>query len=313
MSDDAHMTVPVEGGKHRRPIAPIAEVGAPAGAPTAAVIDAPDGPRVAAGVIAGDVAAKPKRKPLSFWQELPLLVALAVVLAVLIKTFAFQAFVIPSESMESTIMISDRVMTNKLVYDFRDPHRGEVVVFERTGAWPNLTNTDVPKNPLSRWMQSAGKFIGFVPSGTDFIKRVVGLPGDTVACCDAKGHMTVNGQPLDETAYTQGSNVTSSRQLNFTSVVVPAGQLFVMGDNREHSSDARFFGTIPIDKVVGRAVFVMWPQAHWKGLRVPAPVEQFATPASGAMGAVPSLGAVVLVLPLAGLRARRRRLRRTAA
>ena len=313
MSDDAGMTVPVEGGKHRRQDAPIAEVGAPSVSPPVAVAPVAVAPvaiaprAVAPGVV---LAGKPKRKPLSFWQELPLLVALAVVLAVLIKTFAFQAFVIPSESMESTIMTNDRVMTNKVVYDFRDPHRGEVVVFERNGAWPELTHTDAPKNRIGRWVQSAGKFIGFVPSGTDFIKRVVGLPGDTITCCDAQNRMLVNGQPIDESAYVQGS----SAQMGWKGPVkVPAGELFVMGDNREHSSDARVFGTVPIDKVVGRAVFVMWPQSHWKGLRVPTPVEQFATPAAGAMGAAP-LGAVALVLPIAALRARRRRhLRRTAA
>ncbi|MDQ1714631.1 MAG: signal peptidase [Frankiaceae bacterium] len=315
MSDDARMTVPDEGGKHRRQDEPIPEVGAPLAAST--VVEAPDGsdavaPATVDGVAApGVVARKAKRKPLTFWQELPLLVALAVVLAVLIKTFAFQAFVIPSESMESTIMTNDRVMTNKLVYDFRDPHRGEVVVFERTGAWPELTNMDVPKSSLGRVVQDAGKFIGFVPSGTDFIKRVIGLPGDTIACCDAQNRMLVNGQPLDESAYVQGS----SAQMGWKGpVTVPAGELFVMGDNREHSSDARVFGTVPINKVVGRAVFVMWPREHWKGLRVPATVEQFSTPPSGAMGALPSLGAVALVLPLAGLRARRRRrLRRPAA
>ncbi len=271
-----------------------------AGSPAATVVAEP----------APDAAGKRRRKPLTFWQELPLLVALAVILAVLIKTFAFQAFVIPSESMESTIMTSDRVMTNKLVYDFRDPHRGEVIVFERTGAWPELTNTEVPAGGVARALNSAGKFIGFVPSGTDFIKRVVGLPGDVISCCDAQNHMLVNGKPIDESGYIQGS----SAEMGWKGpVTVAPGQLFVMGDNRERSSDARVFGTIPIDKVVGRAVFVMWPRSHWRGLGVPAAVEQFAA-APAAAGVAPPLAAFALVLPLAGLRARRRRrFRRTGS
>ena len=245
-----------------------------------------------------------KRKPLTFWQELPLLVVLAVVLAVIIKTFAFQAFVIPSESMESTVMKFDRVMTNKLVYDIRDPHRGEVVVFARTGNWPVIEDTSMPTNPVKHAFKKFGQFIGFVPSGTDFIKRVVGLPGDVVTCCDAADHILVNGQPLDETAYTQGNNATSSRSLGFLSVTVPKGELLVMGDNRGDSRDGREFGTIPIDSVVGRAVVVMWPASHWKGLRAPSAVEKFAAPAASGM---PSVGALGVVVPIAALRFRRRR------
>ncbi|MDQ1723967.1 MAG: signal peptidase [Frankiaceae bacterium] len=244
-----------------------------------------------------------KRKRLGFWQELPLLIALAVVLAVLIKTFAFQAFVIPSASMESTIMTWDRVMTNKLVYDFRDPHRGEVVVFKRTGGWPELSKPTMPTNPVKRAFKRFGQFVGLAPSGTDFIKRVVGLPGDVVSCCDASDHFLINGQPLDETAYTQGVNTTSSLRLSFTSVTVPKGQLLVMGDNRGDSRDGREFGTIPIDSVVGRAVLVMWPASHWKGLRVPTAVEKFSAPATSAL---PVAGGLGLVFPIALVRSRRR-------
>ena len=241
-----------------------------------------------------------KRKPLTFWQELPILVTVAVVLAMLIKTFAFQAFVIPSASMESTIMTHDRVITNKFVYDFRDPHRGEVVVFARTGSWPDEGLNEKPPNAIGKALQ----FIGLMPAGTDFIKRVVGLPGDVVKCCDATDHILVNGKPLEETAYTQGSNTKSSQRLHFTTVTVPPGRLFVMGDNRENSQDARVYGTIPIDSVVGRAAFVMWPVSHWKGLRVPTAVEKFSAPAAGA---APLTGALGVVLPIAGGRAWRRR------
>ena len=253
------------------------------------------------------VPARRKRKQLTFWQELPLLVALAIVLAVIIKMFAFQAFVIPSESMQNTVLVNDRVMTNKLVYLTRDPHRGEVVVFNRTGDWPELTDISEPENTVGKALAKAGKFIGFVPSGTAFIKRVIGLPGDTIACCK-DGHMLVNGQPLDESAYVQGINDPAS--LTGT-VTVPEGHIFVMGDNRQHSSDSRFNGTIPIDSVVGRAAVVMWPRQHWKGLRVPASVEDFsAAPAARGMAPTPAVAALAVVTPIAFVRHRRRLRRR---
>ncbi|MCU1676408.1 MAG: lepB [Frankiales bacterium] len=237
-----------------------------------------------------------------------MLVAVAVVLAVLIKTFAFQAFVIPSESMESTIMTNDRVMTNKLVYDFRDPHRGEVVVFERTGTWPDKSQR--PARGLAGAVQAPFRWVGLLPSGTDFIKRVIGLPGDRIACCDPDGRMLVNGVAIDE-SYVQGN----SSVLGWTGpVTVPPGQLFVMGDNRERSEDSRVHGTIPLSSVVGRAVFVMWPASHWKGLPVPSAVADVGTsPAAGALAGAPSAGALALVLPLGIWRARRRRHRSRSA
>ena len=231
-----------------------------------------------------------ERAPLTFWQELPLLVVVAVVLAVLVKTFALQAFVIPTGSMESTIMVNDRVFVNKLVYDVREPHRGEVIVFGRTGEWPD--ESDRTKRPSAFGKALQG--IGLLPAGTDFIKRVVGLPGETVACCDAQDRILINGKPLDQTAVTRGSNLVSSRNLGFTApVTVPPGYLFVMGDNREDSWDSRKYGLVPIDSVVGRAFAVMWPVSHWKGLPVPGAIENF------------PLAALGIVLPV-GLRLRSR-------
>lgn len=249
------------GGRHRR--------GAHAAAVAVQDVDA-------AGDTAAD-SAKPtsKRKGLTFWQELPILVLVAVVLAVLIKTFAFQAFYIPTESMETTVNTGDRVMTNKVVYWFGEPARGEVVVFDGTDLWDGgITHVNEPTNPVAKAVRGVGQLIGFVPSGTDYIKRVIGLPGETVACCDAEGRVTVNGVGLDESEYVVGETTP------FLPVTVPDGHLFVMGDNRARSSDSRANGPIPADRVLGRAAFVMWPRDHWRGLPVPQAIADAEIPSN---------------------------------
>jgi signal peptidase I len=205
-------------------------------------------------VIREKTAAKAKRP---FWLELPALLLVAVVVALLFRTFVVQTFYIPSGSMENTLLVNDRVLVNKLVYDVRDPRRGEVVVFVSPLSWRSNT------------------------SETDFIKRVVGLPGDTVACCDPQGRVTVNGQPLDEKSYLYPNNVPSLRTF---SVVVPKGRLFVLGDHREVSGDSREHlgenhGTISEDSVVGRAFIVFWPVNRISFLPVPDTFSRIPDPA----------------------------------
>jgi len=190
------------------------------------------------------VSAAGRRR--SFWRELPVLLVVAVLIAVLIRSFVVQTFYIPSGSMEPTLVPPDRVLVNKLVYRFRPILRGQVVVFVA---------------PVS-WRQ---------PGERDFVKRVVGLPGDTVACCDPRGRVTVDGQPLDE-PYLYPGNPPS--QITF-SVTVPAGRLFVLGDHRTVSADSRRHlqdnrGTIPISSVIGQAFVVIWPVDQWRTLPVPA-------------------------------------------
>ncbi|CAJ64420.1 putative Signal peptidase I [Frankia alni ACN14a] len=232
----------------------------------------------------------------SFLRELPVLVLVAFLLALLIKALLVQAFWIPSESMERTLLVDDRVLVNKVVYHFRDVHRGEIVVFNGKGTGFDHQESIVPKptNVVSKFVRGAQNLLGLgAPSETDFIKRVIGVGGDTVACCDAEGRVTVNGHPLDE------PYVYQNDYQRFGPVKVPAGYLWVMGDHRGASSDARQNGPIPKDKVVGRAFVRVWPLSRLGFLGVPgtfsgipdASVAPRATPAPTAPGASAASGA----------------------
>jgi signal peptidase I len=208
-----------------------------------------------------------------FWQELPLLLLIALCLALVIKTFFVQAFFIPSGSMENTLQIRDRVLVNKLVYDLRDPHRGEVVVFRGTDSWAPEGGILPPTGPIAKFYRGLGELVGLAqPDERDFVKRVIGLPGDTVKCCDSRGRVTVNDRPLDEPYVFDN---TPAAQRPFGPVNVPAGRLFVMGDHRHISADSRQYledrwqGTVPIDQVIGRAFVKVWPTTHWGLLSVP--------------------------------------------
>ena len=193
----------------------------------------PDG-KAASG---GGQPAKPasrKRRKRSFWREFPVLVVVALLLAVVIKTYAIQAFFIPSGSMENTLEINDRVLVNKLVYDVRSIHRGDIVVFNGDGSWDPGTP---PRNTnfLVKFGQGFASMFGFGHPGDILIKRVIGLPGDKVACCDAQGRVTVNGVPLNEQSYLYpGDSPSESRYNN----VVPPGRLWVMGDHRLNAAAA---------------------------------------------------------------------------
>jgi signal peptidase I len=218
------------------------------------------------------VADPAKEKRGSFWRELPVLVVIALVLALLIKTFLVQAFYIPSGSMEPTLQVGDRVLVNRLVYRFSEPKRGDVVVFNGVDSWTPEVTVAEPANPVVRGLRDVAGLFGFAsPSEKDFVKRVVGVPGDHVRCCDAKGRITVNGVPLDE-PYLYPGNPPSQQRFD---VVVPEGRLWVMGDHRSESSDSRFHlgdpggGTIPIDHVVGKAFAVVWPLDHLSWLSTP--------------------------------------------
>jgi len=286
-------------------------------------VTTPDDPRPATTAAADDVAppsadgeptggrhAGPRpRKRSSFWRELPFLVLIALVLALLIKTFLVQAFFIPSGSMEDTLQIGDRVLVNKLVYRIRDIHRGEIVVFKGPPSWqenPEFTYHP-PSNPIAKFLHNVGSALGVAaPSSKDFIKRVVGVGGDHVVCCDPSGHITVNGVALEEPYLFPGAKPSEQ---NFD-VTVPKDHLWVMGDHRNESADSRSHlsdgqdGTIPTDDIVGRAFVKVWPPKHWGTLPVPSTFHQKGLAAlAGSPLALGFAGA----LPLTVLRRRLRR------
>ncbi|HWG99382.1 MAG TPA: signal peptidase I [Pilimelia sp.] len=191
----------------------------------------------------------------SFWRELPILLGVAILVAVVVRAFVLQTFYIPSPSMEHTLDINDRVLVNKLVYDFRSPARGEIVVFKAPAEWRNS------------------------PEGEDFIKRVIGVGGDRVVCCDARNRLVVNGVALDEPYLYSANGTTDPAADQEFDIVVPPGRLWVMGDHRTASGDSLehweqsarnlTIATIPEDAVVGRAFVVFWPVNRAKWLSVP--------------------------------------------
>ncbi|HEY7876014.1 MAG TPA: signal peptidase I [Actinomycetota bacterium] len=211
---------------------------------------------------------KKRRGLVGYLTELPILILLAFVIAIVIKTFLLQAFYIPSGSMLPALHVGDRVLVEKLSYRFHGPERGDVVVFENSvfGATepPDLAWYDDAKN-------FARELLG-LPTGTeeDYIKRVVAVGGDTIRYVGNPRHLVVNGEMVDEPYVNHGKDPTSQtltsgdcERLDMDAerdtCVVPAGQIFVMGDNRANSQDSRFLGPVDEDKVVGRAFVIIWP------------------------------------------------------
>jgi signal peptidase I len=224
----------------------------------------------------------PPRKRRSFWRELPVLIVVALAIALVIKTFVVQAFYIPTGSMQNTLEIGDKVLVNKLVYHFRSIQPGDIIVFNGDGSWePEPTSGPASSDPVVRLydatlnplFHSISGLFGTAPGQEDFIKRVIGVPGDHVACCNAAGDVTVNGVALHETSYLFPGNPPS---LTRFSVTVPPGRLWVMGDHRSISWDSRGHtqdpggGTIPENMVIGRAFMIVWPPSRWRILPIPS-------------------------------------------
>lgn len=214
-----------------------------------------------------------RRRRLRATREIPILIGVALLIALLLKTFLVQAFVIPTGSMEETIRIQDRVLVDKFTPWFGwQPSRGDVVVFQDPGSWlAGESGSESDGGPIVvKQVREALTWMGLLPSANDrdLIKRVIGVGGDTVACCDKSGRVTVNGAPLDE-PYLYPGNAPSEIEFEVT---VPEGRLFVMGDHRGNSADSRYHlkdagqGTVPEERVVGRAMVIAWPLKHWSRL-----------------------------------------------
>jgi signal peptidase I len=177
--------------------------------------------------------------------------------------------------MENTLGIGDKVLVNKIVYHLRPIHRGDIIVFNGAGSWdPTVPPTP---NPFDRLYHAVIGLFGAAPGQTDYIKRVIGVPGDHVKCCDTQGRLTVNGVPLNEKSYLYPGSVPSETQF---SVTVLPGRLWVMGDHRDVSDDSRDHvgfpgsGTIPENQVVGRAFWIVWPPSRWRVLPIPVTFQQ---------------------------------------
>jgi signal peptidase I len=215
--------------------------------------DAPEMPEEQANASG---TGKKKKKQLPFWIELPMLIGIALIVAVVIKTFLFQAFYIPSSSMEDTLQINDRVLVSKISYAIGDVDHGDVIVFDD----PRGGFEQPEEGALDSVMRNLLESIGLAAPQSEFIKRVIGLPGDRVEAKD--GVLLVNGVSQVEPYRKQPERPIA----DFGPILVPQGELFVMGDNRFASQDSRFFGTIPIDTVVGHAFVIIWPPSNWSGL-----------------------------------------------
>ena len=210
---------------------------------------------------------------LRFTRDLVLILLAAVIISIGVKTFLVRSFYIPSASMTNTLQIQDRILVNELVPTMMPLHHGDVVVFSDPGGW--LTGTVAPQASQSpvEWVLSA---IGLTASTTSdhLVKRVIGLPGDTVQCCTAFGQLSLNGTPINEEPYVRLNPGATDAYPKPFDITVPTGSLWVLGDNRDNSGDSGQHysadvpgsGFVPVSDVVGRAFVITWPTSHWSWL-----------------------------------------------
>lgn len=232
--------------------------------------------RVNAGADDGETPAETtsrKKSFVLFLRDVALIVVAAIVISFLIKTFLIRSFYIPSESMQDTLLVNDRIIVNQLVPELVGIERGDVIVFTDPGGWLDPVYSP-PKDPVTGFFEWFGSIVGLTaPDSNDhLIKRVIGLPGDRVVCCNDFGKLSVNGVALDESPYVKLPVGSSKVSRDDFEVTVPEGSLWVMGDNRWDSRDSRYNrdkpgdGFVPIDNVVGRAVVISWPIDRWSWL-----------------------------------------------
>jgi signal peptidase I len=255
------------------------------------------------------------------WWEYPVLIVAAIAIAVLIKTFLVQPFYIPSESMERTLhgcagCAGDRIVVNKPIYRFRDPHPGDIVVFHAPPGWEEPT---VPSggNPLVRALRGFGQFIGLVPPNEkDLVKRVIAVGGQTIRCCDSAGRVQISDSgPSGPWRSLNETYIFDDNHQAFGPVTVPKGRLWVMGDHRADSADSRahcnsrslrrcdpMASTVNVNTVIGKAVAIVWPLSRWRTLGTPRTFERAAAAAGSA---VPLGSGLALTVPLLLWRRRR--------
>lgn len=205
-----------------------------------------------------------------FLRDVLVIILIAVVVSALVKTFLVRSFYIPSGSMEDTLQINDRILVDELTPRWNGYERGDIVVFQDPGGWLPV-HPSTPQSPFVEGVDWLLTLVGLSVSDSEdhLIKRVIGLPGDHVVCCNALGQITINDMPIDESAYVKLDPGHSSPNLVPFDVVVPEGSLWVLGDNRDHSKDSRFNqeqpggGFVPIENVVGRAFVITWPISRW--------------------------------------------------
>jgi signal peptidase I len=329
--DGVEAHVPVEATVPLGSTSAAANAAGEAAGPPDGVAGTPDGEATGGPDQATAAAGAPKRakKKKSFVREMFTIVAAAIILTLLIKIFVIQVYEIPSPSMENTLMVGDRVLVNKLIYHFRGVARGDIIVFSGAGSWGDLEGNPIPpppSNPVERGWDDVLGAIGLRSDTTYYIKRVIGLPGDHIYCNGTGGPIEVNGVALNESSFVIPGAQASSIPINVT---VPAGRLYVLGDNRPESEDSRYHGddgysgTIPENEVTGRAFLIIWPPSRFGDLPIPSTFNQAAlhTSASGAavlqiseaaVDAGPAGWVTAAAIPLLIWRWNRRRTRQAA-
>jgi signal peptidase I len=296
-----------------------------------------------------NVARRSQRSPLrrvAARFELPILIVIAIAIAVILKTFVVQPFYIPSESMEQTLhgctgCSGDRILVFKPVYRVHNPKPGDIVVFKAPTDWDEGGGVVLSSNPVVHGVQWFGQLVGVVPpSEKDLVKRVIATGGQTVQCCDDNGNVQISDsgpsgpwRSLNEPYIYQPSPWTKPAtpgarapgdSRSFGPVTVPAGRLWVMGDHRSDSADSRYHcgdggtgancdpqgSTVSQDDVIGKAVVIAWPPSRWRTLGTPKTFNALGLPGVGGLGE-PAPAAAFAGVGLFGLR--RRRVRRLAA
>jgi signal peptidase I len=291
---DAEATAKVPVGRRRRQLG---------GSPS----DRPASSYTAPTAADGKTPRSGRRRRPAFWRELPILVVVALVLTFVIQTFLAKVYVIPSGSMETTLhgcsgCVNDRVIVDKISYRFGSPEPGDVVVFRGPDSWRNSEFTvEETANPVLRGLQGLGSLVGLAPPDEkDFVKRVIAVGGQTVACCDPRNRVMVDGTPLDEPYIYYLPDAGSARQAPFGPVTVPDGQLWMMGDSRNNSADSRVpgHGPVPVANVIGQVRFIVMPFSRFRSIPSIDPhttaIGMAGSPADGGTAALGLLG----VLPV---------------